>query len=172
MTESTIFTTHELDSNQNPSALFNSISAAIMESLIGGENPTTVTTNNVQVSVQKSLLSDYQSSTFSPPQTIASSAYEVASSSMILSSRGLQECSSSDGYLKLEKIAEGTKVSWGFSSKYSFTESVFMVFMNMEKMLKPSGKWWSVSVKKPRCIFTRSQAAHTNCAYTLPTQWV
>jgi len=41
--------------------------------------------------------------------------------------------STSDAYLKVNKIENGTKVIWGFTGKNKFPISIMMLFMNMDK---------------------------------------
>jgi hypothetical protein len=43
--------------------------------------------------------------------------------------------SQADGLLKAENSNGATKATWTFTTKFGFIESVFMMFMNMEKML-------------------------------------
>ncbi|GLB53752.1 potassium-transporting ATPase subunit F [Neptunitalea chrysea] len=41
--------------------------------------------------------------------------------------------SESDAYLRVEEVAIGAKVTWGFAGKNPFPFSIFMLFMNMDK---------------------------------------
>ena len=43
--------------------------------------------------------------------------------------------STSDAFLKVIEIEEGTQVTWGFKGKNKFPMSIMMLFMNMEKMI-------------------------------------
>lgn len=43
--------------------------------------------------------------------------------------------STSDAFLKVDEIADGTKVTWGFKGKNKFPMSIMMIFMNMEKAI-------------------------------------
>jgi hypothetical protein len=43
--------------------------------------------------------------------------------------------STSDAYLKVIEINDGTKVTWGFTGKNKFPMSIMMLFMNMDKAI-------------------------------------
>jgi len=43
--------------------------------------------------------------------------------------------STSDAFLKVIEIEEGTRVTWGFKGKNKFPMSIMMLFMSMEKMI-------------------------------------
>ncbi|MGY6648666.1 SRPBCC family protein [Wenyingzhuangia sp. IMCC45574] len=45
--------------------------------------------------------------------------------------------STSTGYFKFQPVAKGTEVTWGYTGDLGFVESVFMLFMDMEKVLGP-----------------------------------
>ncbi len=41
--------------------------------------------------------------------------------------------STSDAYLKMEEVSNGTEFTWGFSGNNKFPVSIMMLFMNMDK---------------------------------------
>ncbi len=43
--------------------------------------------------------------------------------------------STSDAYLKVIEISEGTRVTWGFTGKNKFPMNIMMLFMSMDKMI-------------------------------------
>lgn len=43
--------------------------------------------------------------------------------------------STSDAFLKVIEIEEGTRVTWGFTGKNKFPMSIMMLFMSMDKMI-------------------------------------
>ena len=57
--------------------------------------------------------------------------------------------STSDAYLKVEKVGNGTKVVWGFSGKNKFPMSIMMLFMNMDKAV---GKDFEYGLNKLKSI--------------------
>ena len=57
--------------------------------------------------------------------------------------------STSDAYLKVEEVKEGTKVIWGFSGNNKFPISIMMLFMNMDKAV---GKDFEFGLNKLKSI--------------------
>lgn len=43
--------------------------------------------------------------------------------------------STADGYVKLEKVGDGTVTTWGFKSKMSYPMNIMKLFMNFEKSM-------------------------------------
>lgn len=60
--------------------------------------------------------------------------------------------STSDAYLKVEEVKEGTKVIWGFSGKNKFPVSIVMLFMNMDKAI---GKDFEYGLNKLKGILEK-----------------
>ena len=60
--------------------------------------------------------------------------------------------STSDAYLKVEEVKEGTKVIWGFSGKNKFPVSIVMLFMNMDKAI---GKDFEFGLNKLKGILEK-----------------
>jgi hypothetical protein len=60
--------------------------------------------------------------------------------------------STSDAYLKVEEVKEGTKVTWGFSGKNKFPMSIMMLFMNMDKAV---GKDFEYGLNKLKGILEK-----------------
>jgi len=60
--------------------------------------------------------------------------------------------STSDAYLKVEEVKEGTKVIWGFSGKNKFPISIMMLFMNMDKAI---GKDFEYGLNKLKGILEK-----------------
>lgn len=60
--------------------------------------------------------------------------------------------STSDAYLKVEEVKEGTKVIWGFSGENKFPVSIVMLFMNMDKAI---GKDFEYGLNKLKGILEK-----------------
>ena len=43
--------------------------------------------------------------------------------------------STSEGFLKFKSVNNGTEVTWGYNGTFGFIESIFMMFMDMDKVL-------------------------------------
>lgn len=43
--------------------------------------------------------------------------------------------STSEGYLKFKEVDKGTEVTWGYRGTFGMIESLFMMFMDMDKLL-------------------------------------
>jgi hypothetical protein len=60
--------------------------------------------------------------------------------------------STSDAYIKVEEVEEGTKVIWGFSGNNKFPISIMMLFMNMDKAI---GKDFEYGLNKLKGILEK-----------------
>jgi hypothetical protein len=76
--------------------------------LLGGESPTTITSDNVRLSVMSPLTSSLYNSTLSPPATEAESQYGALLPSVSLAEAGLDACGFSDGYAPMSILSWGT----------------------------------------------------------------
>ncbi len=56
--------------------------------------------------------------------------------------------STSDAYLKVIEIEEGTRVTWGFTGKNKFPMNIMMLFMSMDKMIGKDFEEGLQSLKK------------------------
>ncbi|NIJ46284.1 hypothetical protein FHR24_002768 [Wenyingzhuangia heitensis] len=55
--------------------------------------------------------------------------------------------STSKGYFKFKEVAQGTEVTWGYTGAFGFVEGIFMMFMDMDKIL---GKDFSQGLAKAK----------------------
>ncbi len=60
--------------------------------------------------------------------------------------------STSNAYLKVEAVSEGTKVIWGFSGENKFPVTIMMLFMNMDKAI---GKDFEYGLNKLKGILEK-----------------
>jgi hypothetical protein len=89
------------DSITSVSSSVDQLSSGVVQTLVDGQAPLDLVSDNFQTSVNRPRLADLQGSSLSPPLTDSEKAYGSLGPKIILTENGLSACQATGGYLRL-----------------------------------------------------------------------